>query len=116
MFREMLNSKLHGVTVTETNLEYTGSITIDRNLIKAVGFVVNEKVMVLNLNNGERFSTYVIEGKAGSGVICLNGAAARLAVPGDRLIVLSFALCSDEECRKWKPTIVHVDSKNRPLK
>jgi len=109
----MLKSKIHWATVTEKRLNYEGSITIDEELIKEVGFILGERVEIFNVNNGQRFSTYVIPGKAGSGVICLNGAAARLAEVGDKLIIVSYVLASEEEARNVKPKIIHVDEKNR---
>lgn len=113
MFRIMLKSKIHRARVTETKLNYEGSVTIDEELIKESGFIPGERVEIFNVNNGERFSTYVIRGKAGSGTICLNGAAARLAEVGDRLIIVSYVLATEEEARNIKPRIVRVDEKNR---
>jgi aspartate 1-decarboxylase len=106
MLIEVLKSKIHRVRVTEANLDYIGSITIDEDLIEAANLIPNEKVTVLNNNNGERFETYVIKGKRGSGVICLNGAAARKALPGDVVIILSYALMDAEEARTFEPCIV----------
>jgi len=113
MFRIMLKSKIHWATVTETKLNYEGSVTIDEELIKESGLIPGERVEIFNVNNGERFSTYVIRGKAGSGTICLNGAAARLAEVGDRLIIVSYVLASEKEAGHIKPKIVRVDEKNR---
>jgi len=113
MFRIMLRSKIHWATVTEIKLNYEGSITIDEELIKEVGFLPGERVEVFNVNNGARFATYVIPGKAGSGTICLNGAAARLAEVGDKLIIVSYVLATEEEARNMKPKIVRLDEKNR---
>ena len=113
MLRTMLSGKIHRATVTETNLNYEGSITVDRALMKIAGFLPGELVQILNVNNGLRVETYCIEGKAKSGVICLNGAAARWAEPGDIVIILSYAHCTDEEARRLVPKIVCVDSKNR---
>lgn len=113
MYREMLRSKIHGAIVTETNLEYHGSIAIDKDLLDATGLIINEKVLVVNMNNGERFETYVIEGAKGSGTIGLNGAAARLAIPGDRVLVLSFMMVPEEKCATWEPKIIFVDKNNR---
>jgi len=113
MFRIILRSKIHWATVTEIKLNYEGSITIDEELIKEAGFLPGERVEVFNVNNGARFSTYVIPGKAGSGTICLNGAAARLAEVGDKLIIISYVLTGEEEARNIKPKIIHVDEKNR---
>jgi len=110
----MCKAKIHDARVTETNLRYTGSITIDAALLEAVDMVPNELVHVLNMNNGSRCETYVIEGPRGSGHICLNGAAARWAEPGDGLIILTYALVDDDEiARGWKPKIVVLDEHNR---
>ena len=103
---EVLKSKLHCVTVTEANLNYMGSITIDEDLMDAAGIIAGEKVQVVNNNNGERFETYVIRGERGSGCICLNGAAARKVVVGDTVIIISYALMDFEEARTFKPCIV----------
>ena len=112
MLRYMLKSKIHRVMVTEANLNYVGSITIDKNLMEAADIIENEKVTIVNNNNGARFETYVIEGKAGSGIICLNGAASRLAVQGDIIIILTYTAISDEECKSHKPRLVCVNDKN----
>jgi len=108
----MLKSKIHRARVTETNIDYEGSITIDARLMEAADILPYEQVQVLNINNGARFATYAIEGKAGSGEICLNGAAARLAVTGDTVIILSYSHVEDEEARNFTPTLVHVDANN----
>jgi aspartate 1-decarboxylase len=113
MRRIMMKSKLHRATVTEANLEYVGSITIDRDLMDAADLLPNEKVQVVDNNNGARLETYVIEGPRGSGVICLNGAAARLVQPGDNVIIISYAELEDAEARAWDPTVVFVDEHNR---
>lgn len=113
MLRMMLKSKIHRAVLTDANLNYVGSITIDRQLMEAADILPFERVQVVNNNNGARFETYVIEGERGSGVICLNGAAARLGEPGDILIILSYAMLSEEEMRGYAPTIVFVDEKNR---
>ena len=110
--RTMLKSKIHRATVTETNLGYEGSITVDTRLLEAADILPYEQVQVLNINNGARFATYAIEGKAGSGEICLNGAAARLAVPGDIVIILTYNQVKEEEARDFTPTLVHVDANN----
>ena len=112
MLRYMLKSKIHRAVVTEADLNYVGSITIDKNIMDAANIIENEKVTIVNNNNGERFETYVIEGEAGSGIICLNGAAARLAVRGDIVIILTYTILSDEECQGHKPKLVFVDEKN----
>jgi aspartate 1-decarboxylase len=111
MKRTMLRSKLHRLSVTETHINYEGSITIDKNLLKASDILVGEKVQVVNVNNGARFETYVIEGK--SGVVCLNGAAARLAEVKDKIIVISYVQVDDKEARTMKTKVVHVDERNR---
>lgn len=115
MFRTMMKSKIHRATVTEANLNYIGSITIDEDLMETADLLENEKVQIVNNNNGARLETYVIPGPRGSGVICLNGAAARLVQPGDHVIIISYALMSAEELRSHKPTVVFVDESNRPV-
>ncbi len=112
MFRTMLTSKLHRATVTEANLNYVGSITIDEDLLDAANILVNEKVQIVNNNNGERFETYTIPGKRGSGMVCVNGAAARLVQPGDIVIILSYALMSNEEAQRYAPTVLLMDQHN----
>lgn len=104
---EVLKSKIHRVSVTDANLNYIGSITIDEALMDAAGLIEYEKVAVVNNNNGERFETYVIKGERGSGVICTNGAAARLVQPGDILIITAYAQMTPEEARNFKPTVIH---------
>lgn len=110
---EVLKSKLHHVIVTEANLNYVGSITIDETLMKAANLIENEKVQVLNMNNGERLETYVIKGAKNSGVICLNGPAARKVAVGDQVVVISFCTLDFEEAKSFKPTIVFPDNNNR---
>lgn len=110
---EVLKSKLHMVTVTEANLHYVGSITIDETLMKAVRLIENEKVQVLNVNNGERFETYVIKGEKDSGVICLNGPAARKVAVGDQVVVISYCQMDFEEAKQFKPFIVFPDKNNK---
>ena len=109
MFRTMMNGKIHRATVTEANLNYVGSITIDSAILDAVGMVENEKVQIVNNHNGARFETYIISGERGSGTICLNGAAARLVQPGDTVIIISYALMSDEEIAGHQPKIAIMD-------
>jgi len=109
----MMNSKLHRATVTEADLNYVGSITIDADLLDAAGMLPNEKVHVVNNNNGSRFETYIIAGERGSGVICVNGAAARLVQRGDIVIILSYVYVTDEEARTHEPTVLIMDEKNR---
>jgi aspartate 1-decarboxylase len=111
--RTMLKSKIHRARVTDANIDYEGSISIDRTLMAAADIVPYEQVQVLNVNNGARFSTYAIEGKAGRGEICLNGAAARLAVKGDLVIILTYTSIPEEETRGYRPRIVHVNEKNQ---
>ena len=110
--RTMLKSKIHRACVTDANIDYEGSITIDRKLMEAADIIPYEHVHVLNINNGARFSTYAIEGEEGSGEICLNGAAARLAVRGDLVIILTYHEVPEEETKNYRPKIVHVDEKN----
>ena len=109
---EMLFSKIHRATVTDANLNYVGSITIDEELIEAAKLKVGQKVEILNINNGERFTTYVIKGERGKRDICLNGAAARKVYPGDKIIIVAYALFSEEELRNYEPTIVLVNENN----
>ena len=113
MLRVMMKSKIHGATVTEANLRYTGSITIDRNLLKASDMYPFERVQIVNLNNGSRVETYVLEGQPGSGTICMNGAAARWAEAGDKVIIISYGLMEPKEIRKHLPKVIFVDEKNR---
>ncbi len=110
---EMLYSKIHRATVTQANLNYIGSITIDKKLIKKAKLRVGQKVEIVNINNGERFSTYVIEGKKNSGIICLNGAAARKAEVGDKIIIIAYALLHEKELKNFKPTVLFVNKKNK---
>ena len=110
MMIQVIKSKLHRVTVTEANLNYMGSITIDEDLIDAANLIEGEKVQIVNNNNGERLETYVIKGERGSGKICLNGAAARKVHPGDVVIIMSYALMDFEEAKQFKPTIVFPDT------
>lgn len=112
MMRYMLKSKIHRAVVTEADLNYVGSITIDRDIMDAADILENEKVTIVNNNNGARFETYVIEGARGSGIICLNGAAARLAVRGDIVIILTYTILNDEECLTHKPRLVFMDENN----
>ena len=116
MLRVIMKSKIHRATVTEANLEYTGSITIDRDLLRAADVCPYERVQIVNLHNGTRVETYVLEGPAGSGTICMNGAAARWAEAGDKVIIISYALLTDKERKVHKPRIIFVDEKNRPAK
>ncbi len=113
MLQEFLFSKIHRATVTDANLNYVGSITIDEALMKAANIREWQKVDILDVNNGERFQTYVIKGQANSGCICLNGAAARKVQPGDKVIIVSYASLTPDEIEKHKPTVVMVDDKNK---
>jgi len=113
--RTMLKSKIHRATVSQVNLDYEGSITIDRALMDAADLYSFEKVEIFNINNGARFSTYVIEGERDSGIIGLNGAAARLAVVNDLVIIVSYRTMDDEQARAIQPVVVHVDNDNRPV-
>ena len=110
---EVLKSKIHRATVTDANINYVGSITIDENLMRKANLIEFEKVQVLNVNNGERIETYVIKGKKGSGVICLNGAAARKFLKGDVVIIVSYAIMDFELAKKFKPGIAFPDGKNK---
>ena len=115
MFIEVVKSKIHRVTVTEANLNYIGSITIDEDLLDAANLIANDKVSIVNNNNGERFETYIIKGERGSGVVCLNGAAARKAQPGDIIIVMSYAMMDFEEAKTFKPSVVFPDTATNKL-
>jgi aspartate 1-decarboxylase len=112
MYRTMMKGKLHRATVTEANLNYVGSITIDEELLKAVDMLPNEKVQIVNNNNGARFETYIIPGKRGSGVICLNGAAARLVQEGDKVIIISYGLVPEENAHTHQPRVAVLDENN----
>lgn len=113
MQRQMLHGKIHRATVTDAHIDYQGSITIDEDLLKAADILPGEKVLVTNLANGARLETYALLGKPGGGEICLNGGAALHGKKGDLVIIMSFAVLSDEEIKSHQPRIVHVDSKNR---
>jgi aspartate 1-decarboxylase len=114
MLLTLLKAKLHRATVTQADLDYEGSVTIDATLMRAADIVPYEKVHIWNRTNGSRLETYALEGEAGSGVICVNGAAAHLARPGDMVIIATFAEAADEvEARAWKPIVVHVDAQNK---
>lgn len=115
MLIEVVKSKIHRVTVTEANLEYIGSITIDEDLMDAANLIANEKVQIVDNNNGERFETYVIKGERGSGMICLNGAAARKVQRGDVVIIMSYALMDFEEAKSFKPAVVFPDTATNKL-
>lgn len=113
MFRTLMNAKIHRARVTEANLNYVGSITIDADILDAVGMVANEKVQIVNNNNGARFETYIIPGERGSGVFCLNGAAARLVQKGDIIIVISYVMIPEEKIAEHRPKIAIMDENNR---
>jgi aspartate 1-decarboxylase len=113
MFRTIYKSKIQGAIVTEANLEYVGSITIDEDLLAAADIIPNERVQVVNLNNGSRLETYVIPGKKGSGVICMNGGTARWAVVGDRILVISYAMIEAKDAEAFKPKVIFVNEKNK---
>lgn len=113
MFIEVLKSKIHCARVTEANLNYMGSVTIDEDLMDAANLIAGERVFIVNNNNGERFDTYVIRGKRGSGCLCLNGAAARKVQVGDVVIIMSYASMDFEEARTFKPIVVFPDEQNR---
>jgi aspartate 1-decarboxylase len=110
MYIEVIKSKIHRVTVTEANLNYLGSITIDEDLLDAAGLIENEKVQIVNINNGERLETYIIKGERGTGVICLNGPAARKVVVGDIVIIMSYAMVELEAAKSHRPVIIFPDS------
>ncbi|OQX72404.1 MAG: aspartate 1-decarboxylase [Campylobacteraceae bacterium 4484_4] len=112
---EMLYSKIHRATVTDANLNYVGSITIDQDLLDAAKMRVGQKVEILNINNGERFSTYIIRGERGKGDICLNGAAARKAHPGDKIIIVAYASYDEEELETYKPTVVLMNEHSNTI-
>jgi aspartate 1-decarboxylase len=113
MMRTMLKSKIHRATVTQADLHYVGSVTVDEDLLEAADLLPGERVAIVDISNGARLETYVIPGQRGSGVIGINGAAARLVHPGDLVILIAYGLMSDEEARTVKPKVVHVDSANR---
>ncbi|MCB0645409.1 MAG: aspartate 1-decarboxylase [Saprospiraceae bacterium] len=114
MLLTIFKSKIHRATITEANLNYVGSITIDEDLLDAANLMEGEKVQIVNNNNGERIETYVIKGEKGSGQVCLNGAAARRAEVGDVVIIISYALMTPEEAKNFVPTVVFPDEQNRP--
>jgi len=115
MLIEVVKSKIHKVTITEANLQYVGSITIDEDLMDASNIIENEKVQIVNINNGERLETYVIKGERGSGSICLNGPAARKAAVGDVIIIISYATIDFEEAKSFKPRLIFPDTSTNKL-
>ena len=116
MMIEVMKSKLHCVRVTEANLNYMGSITIDEDLMDAANLIAGERVYIVNNNNGERFDTYTISGERGSGVVCLNGAAARKVQPGDIVIIMAYAQMTPEEAKEFRPSVIFPDTKTNKLK
>ena len=115
MMRQLLKSKIHRATITEANVNYEGSITIDEQLMKAANIVQWEKVLVADLNNGARVETYAIKGKSGSGIVCANGGAALHCRVGDKVLIMSFCVLDQRDVKKHKPRIIKVDDKNRPI-
>ena len=113
MLRTLCKSKIHGATVTEANLQYTGSLTLDARLMRAADLLPYEQVQVVNVNNGARFETYCIEGVPGSGTVCVNGAAARWAVVGDNILIISYAHMTEDEADRLSPKVVFVDERNQ---
>lgn len=116
MIREMFRTKIHRATVTMAELYYEGSITVDKDLLATADILPYEKVQIVNLNNGSRLETYTLEGPAGSGMICLNGPAARLGTIGDEIIIIAYSQMNDEEAKKFKPKVVLVDKENKVTK
>ena len=116
MTLELLKGKIHRATVVQAELDYVGSITVDEALLEAAGILEYEKVQIVDVNNGSRFETYTISGQRGSGMICLNGAAARLTAVGDTVIIIAYAQMEEKEAKNFTPKVVMVDEKNRPLK
>src|SRR3954466_1750732 len=116
MIIEVLKSKIHRAKITQAELNYVGSITIDADLIEAANIIPNEKVQIVNNNNGARFETYVIKGERGSGTVCLNGATARLAQVGDVVIIMSYAYMEQDEARAYEPILIFPDSNNKLIK
>jgi aspartate 1-decarboxylase len=116
MLREMLRAKVHRATVTDRNVEYVGSLTLDASLMEACDLLPYERIDVYDVHNGERFSTYLMAGEPNSGTCCVNGAAARLVEVGDKIIIAAYAALTDEEARQHRPRVLLVDGKNRPLR
>lgn len=115
MYRQILKAKIHRATVTDARIDYEGSITVDEELLKAADILPWEKVLIANLNNGSRIESYAIPGEAGSGVVCMNGGAAKYAHKGDLVIIMTFVILMDEEAERHKPKVVYVNEKNRIL-
>lgn len=116
MILTMFKSKLHRATVTQADINYVGSVTIDSALLRQSGILPGEKVQIVNINNGERFETYTIEGEAGSGILCINGAAARLVQVGDKVIIISYAMMDENEAKIFKPTVLVLDDQNNIIR
>lgn len=115
MFRMMMKSKIHGARVVQCNLEYQGSLTVDKNLMEMVDLIPNEKIQVVNVNTGGRFETYVIEGEPGSGMIGVNGGAARLATKGDVILIISYAMMEEEKALAHTPKVILLNEDNKPF-
>ena len=113
MLRTLMRAKVHGATLTETNLNYSGSLTLDAGIMEQLDMIPSEQVQVLNLNNGSRLITYLIAGEKGSGVVALNGAAARLGQPGDKVLIVTYAVMNEEEARQFRSKVALVDERNR---
>jgi aspartate 1-decarboxylase len=113
MLLNIFKSKLHRATITQADINYVGSVTIDSELLEKSGILAGEKVQIVNINNGERFETYTINGEAGSGTICINGAAARLVQVGDRVIIIAYALMDENEAKTFEPKILVLDERNK---
>ena len=113
MFRTLMRAKVHGATLTGANLNYVGSLTLDAGIMEQLDMLPNEQVQVLNLNTGSRLTTYLLPGEKGSGVVALNGAAARLGHPGDKVLIVAYAVMSEEEARQFRPKVALVDDRNR---
>jgi aspartate 1-decarboxylase len=113
LFRTMMRAKVHGATLTGSNLNYVGSLTLDSGIMERLDILPNEQVQVLNVNNGTRLTTYIIPGEKGSGVVALNGAAARLGQPGDKVLIVTYTTMTDEEARRFHPKVALVDDQNR---
>lgn len=113
---QMFKSKLHRATITQADINYVGSVTIDTDLLENSGILPGEKVQIVNINNGERFETYTIEGEAGSGIICINGAAARLVQVGDKVIIIAYGLMDEKEAKTFEPKVLVMDEKNKIIR
>lgn len=116
MLLNMFKAKIHQAVITQADLNYEGSLTVDEDLLDAAGILIHEKVQVVNINNGNRFETYTIRGKRGSGIIGLNGACARLGMPGDRVIIITYAQMTEDEAKNFTPNVVIVDENNNIIK